>query len=98
MPLDLAIGMTGSGSLQRYVSAVPACHSLSQQVLYFLLSTLVLTLYIDVVLSLSIGTITAILVHINKPHLHKQRYPHTCLCHHAMYVCFDAGLLEKTWW
>ena len=32
---------------------------LSQQVLYFLLSTLVLTLYIDVVLSLSISTLAS---------------------------------------
>ena len=41
--------------LSNFAETTTLSHCLSQQVLYFLLSTLVLTLYIDVVLSLSIA-------------------------------------------
>ena len=63
---------------------------LSQQVLYFLLSTLVLTLYIDVVLSLSIETWMNWLPSLNLLHSiclsYKSRFNVTYYTWH--YICF----------
>ena len=61
---------------------------LSQQVLYFLLSTLVLTLYIDVVLSLSIEEICYIdLRYVAAPVRLSLSCPYVTIEHHACNHC-----------